>query len=322
MIGEEFKGEIDKDKVYYIPTGAPVPEGFDTVVMIENCERIGETIYVEKTVFKGENIIYRGEDVKRGNIIANKGEVLRSVDIGVLASQGIKELSVYEKVKIAIIPTGKELKRAGEKLDDYSVYDINSYMLKSLFAGFNYFNTKIFEIIKDDENALRKIIVENYNKYDVFVISGGSSKGMRDITVKVIEQFGTPGILTHGINMSPGKPTILSLCNDKIIFGVPGHPVSSYISARFVMMPILNYFAGRRDIFENTIGKGIVSIDIPSKHGMDDFVRVTIEDEILTPVFGQSGMVSTLSSSNGIIIIGDEKEGLYKGEELEYYGMI
>ncbi|HFD05225.1 MAG TPA: molybdopterin molybdenumtransferase MoeA [Firmicutes bacterium] len=322
IIGEKYKGEIDKNKVYYIPTGAIVPDGFDAVVMIENSERVNDTVYVEKSLYKGENIIYKGEDVKIGDVIANKGEILRSVDIGILASQGIREIPVHKKVKIAIIPTGKELRRSEDSMDDYSIYDINSYLLKSLFSEFKYFDAKIFEIVKDDEIVLRDMIKENYDDFDVFIVSGGSSKGMRDITVDVIEQFGTPGILTHGINMSPGKPTILSLCNNKIIFGAPGHPVSSYISARFVMIPILNYFAGKKEIFERATGRGIISVDIPSKHGMDDFVRVKVKDGIITPIFGQSGMISTLSDSDGIIIIGNEKEGLYKGEKAEYYEMI
>ncbi len=322
QMGESLKDTYDSDKVYYIPTGAPIPKGFDAVVMIENTEKVNNTIYIEKSVFKGENIIYKGEDLKAGDKITEKGRVLRSVDIGAIASQGIESVSVYKKVKIAIIPTGKELKRAGEDIDAKSVYDVNSFMLKSLLDKFKYFETEIFRIIKDDEDDLYGLIKDNYGKFDVFVISGGSSKGMRDITTRVIEKLGSPGILIHGIDMSPGKPTILSLCNNKIVFGAPGHPVSSYISVRFVMVPILNYFAGKTDIFEKPAGRGKLKADIPSKHGLDDFIRVIIEGEEIEPIFGKSGMVSTLSKSNGIIIAENEKEGLYKGEYVDYYGII
>ena len=321
-IGEKCNIEHNRNEVYYVPTGAAVPEGYDSVEMIEDCERTGDTVYFEKTLFEGENIIYRGEDIKCGEKIVNKGDVLRSVDIGIIASQGIERISVYKKVKIALIPTGKELRKPGRQLQSNAIYDINSFMLNALFDNPRYFETTSFDIIGDDENELRNLIKRNYEKFDVFLISGGSSKGMRDITVDVINGLGAPGIVTHGIDMSPGKPTILAVCNGKIIFGAPGHPVSSYISTRFVMVPILKWVAGNKRIFEEVRGTGAVTVDIPSKHGLEEFFRVEVKNGKLNPVYGQSGMISTLYRANGIIIVESEREGVYKGEEIEYFDVI
>ena len=320
-IGEINGNNINKNKVYYIPTGALLPIEFDSVIMIEDIKKSGNTIYFEKTIFKGENVIFRGEDIKRGDLIVRKGSVMRSVDIGVCASQGIESIDIFKKLKVAIIPTGIELANPGESIKESQIFDINSYMLSALFGNYSYIESDVFDIIMDDEKELYKILKNNFDKYDLFIISGGSSKGMRDITINVIKKFGSPGVLTHGLDISPGKPTILSLCNKKPIFGSPGHPVSSYISTRFVILPIIKYIAGMDRIYENNLRIVEIGEDIPSKPGIEHYYTIKLSDGLAYPIYSQSGMISSLCKADGIIVVPYDKEGLYKGEFVEYYSV-
>ncbi len=320
-IGEVNKNNVDKNRVYYIPTGAFLPFEFDSVIMIEDIEKSGNTIYFEKTIFKGENVIFRGEDIKRGDLIVSKGSVLRSVDIGVCASQGIETIDIFKKVKVAIIPTGKELTSPGKTIGESQIFDINSYMIDSLFRNYSYMESDAFDIVMDDEKELYGILKDNFDKYGLFIISGGSSKGRWDITIDVIKKFGSPGILTHGLSISPGKPTILSLCNKKPIFGSPGHPVSSYISTRFVILPIIKYIAGANKIYESNLRTVEIGEDIPSKPGIEHYYSVKLSDGLAYPIYSKSVMISSLGKADGIIVVPYDKEGLYKGEYVEYYSV-
>lgn len=229
-----LKGEILMGKVTdfnivdgecaYVPTGGMLPEYADSVIMLEYTQKLDEdTILVYSPVASGDNVIQKGEDIQNDNIVIRKGEKIRPYEVGVLASIGIKHVNVCKKIKVGIISTGNELIACEDELTLGKIRDINTYMLWAAIIddGAEPIN---YGIVKDDYKLLKHTICRATEECDILVISGGSSVGKKDQTIKAIEDFEDGKILVHGVSVKPGKPTIVAKKGDKIIFGLPGPP--------------------------------------------------------------------------------------------------
>ena len=317
----EFR--INSGEAVKISTGGMLPEGANAVMMVEYTEQIDDTtIEARRSISPWENVVRKDEDLKTGEIILRKGSRLRPQDIGVLAGIGKTNIKIYRKPKIAIISTGNEIIPAKGKLLIGQVRDINSYTLGACIeeAG----GTPAYRgIIKDKvillEQEIKKTIKED--KVEAVIISGGSSVGIRDITLEVLNRLGKPGVLIHGVSVKPGKPTILAIADNRPIFGLPGHPVSAMIIFDLFVRPLINWLQGGE--YNYCFAKEIeaeLTCNVFSDSGREDYVRVFVykEDEkfYAKPIPGKSGLISTMVRASGLIKIGLNVEGLEKASKV------
>ncbi|MBW2570352.1 MAG: molybdopterin molybdotransferase MoeA [Deltaproteobacteria bacterium] len=305
-----------------IPTGGMLPEGADSVVMVEHTETIDDaTIEVYRSVAPGQHVIDVGEDIKKGEIILSVGRKLRSQETGLLAALGKEFVKVYKRPVIGIISTGDEIVPITDTPGMGQIRDINTYTLSGLVKEAGGIPVS-FGIVRDDFDDLFEKCSTALAQTDMALISGGSSVGMRDFTTEVLSSLPDSGILAHGISISPGKPTILAKTGNKAFWGLPGHVVSAMVVFALIVRPFIEQISG----LSQQHGKkpkltAFLSRNISSAQGRVDFVRIRLirKDGVLwaEPVLGKSGLINTMVKADGMIEIGINTEGLDKGTEVE-----
>ena len=329
-MGEKADLEIEDGQAAYIPTGAMLPKGADCVVMVEQTENISDhMVEIYQTAGVGENIIKKGEEIKKGEVILKKGHRIRPRDMGIFAGLGITEFAVYKKSSVAIISTGDELVEPEEKMKFGEIRDINTYTISYLLSEINAEVTQV-GIIEDTYEKLRSSI-EKYLDYDLILVSGGSSAGLKDVTVDVINELGEPGVLVHGLKVKPGKPTILGKINNTPIMGLPGHPGSAWIIANKFVLPLVKLLSGQYDVNnvrkninkEDIIQPAILSRNISSDKGREEIIPVLIEEKegekFAKPLLGKSSFMRIFIESDGYLEIEAAKEGIEKGQKVNVY---
>lgn len=320
-MGEYIYEEIKSGESMYVPTGGMIPKGADGVIMIEDVELMDDnTLLLYKPISNGENLILKGDDMKKEELALKKGTKLNPEHIGVLASLGIPRVEVYEKIKFYIISTGDEIIDMDEELTIGKIRDINSYTLAAMIEELG---GKVVgkSIIKDDYESLRNEVDKALDISHIIILSGGSSVGTMDYTHKVIDSFQGRGVLIHGLSIKPGKPTIVGEGKKKPIIGLPGHPISSIVVFKAIVEDFV-YNKLNMKVYRAQIN-AIVDSNFPSSPGKETYYMVKLKKEenkyIASPIFGKSGMISLMSQADGYIIIEDYEEGVYKGEEREIY---
>ncbi|MBR5261861.1 MAG: molybdopterin molybdotransferase MoeA [Oscillospiraceae bacterium] len=321
LAGEVFMGEsasfsIAPGECAIVPTGGEVPEGADSVQMIEFSENYGDgTIGIYKSTAPGNNMIFRGDDVKPGDTVLKAGRALQPQDIGALAALGITEVEVSPRIKAGIISTGDELVPASEKPGAGQVRDVNSALVAAVMkqAGAE---IKCYGIIRDDENLLLSAVKTALAECDIVMISGGSSVGTKDATCRVIEHCGE--VLFHGIAMKPGKPTIFGKVGNKPIIGLPGHPVAAMFCTHLFACPLLYKLEGRAWNRRSITAQ--LTENISANHGRAQYNGVRLVEDGSTlkaiPIRGKSGLITTLAGSDGYICIPRDCEGYSAGQEV------
>jgi molybdopterin molybdotransferase len=321
-----------------IPTGGMIPEGADGVVMVEYtqiCKKDQDREYmieVTRAVAPGENIIRMGEDIRKGDLLFPEGHQLRTQDIGILAGLGIDRVPVFRQPRVAILSTGPEICPIDQRPAKGQVRDINAYTLGSLVreSGGEPIH---MGICPDDLRKLKEMIQTGLKKADCVLISGGSSVGARDFTFQAITELGPPGVLIHGLSIRPGKPTIVGQSGIAPIIGLPGHPASAMVVAQAIVQPLIWRLAGLKlSPLETRVRKSSRTVrarltrNISSPPGKEDFVRIALTTDqkggnILRadPIFGKSGLISTLIKAHGILRISEDSEGAYEGDEVEIW---
>ncbi len=318
-IGTRACSTIGPGTCAYVPTGGMIPEGADSCVMVEYCEQFDEDhIAVSQSVSSGRHVVEAGEDSRKGALLLKKGTRLRPQEIGALAAEGLTCVMVYEPLKISIISTGDELTAPGEELQEGKIYDINTYALAALAKkhGFMVSNTRT---VPDVYDALRSAILEAKDESDIVVISGGSSKGKKDMTALLVDELSDPGVFTHGLALKPGKPTILGLDQKSrtLMLGLPGHPVAAM--AVFEMLPV--WLKRQQEGEQEKLPvPAVLNGNVPGTPGrkMLLFVELTKTPEgyLASPVFGKSGLMSTMTRADGYAVVELNQEGLKTGDRI------
>ncbi len=354
LVGEVLMGEapefvISSGTCALIHTGGMVPEGADAIIMLENTQivdtdkdgRRNTTIHANATqilesseieithaVAVGENVILVGEDVAFNQVVLKKGIVIRSMEIGGCMALGLTKLRVANKPIIAIISTGNELISPNQSPHTGQVRDVNSYTLAALIeksggkpVRYGIYPDK-FEVVKSAaEKALKEC--------DAVVVTAGSSASARDMTAEVINSLGAPGVLVHGVNVRPGKPTILAVCGGKAVIGLPGNPVSALIIAGLFVVPVIEKLLGVNGVRPQVSVLAKLSINVPSQSGREDWVAVRLIKKNLAsgtigegswlaePVFGKSNLIFSLATADGLVRIPPEATGMSAGEMVE-----
>ncbi len=329
----EVKGEVNMGQVptegvgagqaVRISTGGMLPVGADGVVMVEYAHVLDEnTIEVTRAISPLENVILPDDDFKKGSTVLEKGSRLRPQDLGVMAGIGISQVSVYKRPKVAIISTGDEVVPIEKKPKPGQVRDINTYTL-SAFCWQLGAEPLTLGLCKDNFEELKSRVEKGLREADTVWISGGSSVGARDMTLRVFESFHDVELLVHGISISPGKPTIIARVGSKAAFGLPGHTASAMVVAEVFLTPFLSRLSGKGD-FPGPLNSEVeaeLSRNIESPTGREDYIRVRLIERdgkrIADPIFGKSGLISTLVEADGLVRVERNTEGLYEGERVK-----
>jgi len=318
--GENTELSVTEGHSISISTGAMIPDGADGVVMLEYIRPLGDAIEVTRGIHTGENICFKGEDIRKGDLVLKKGKRLTPFDLGILSSLGITQFTVFKTPKVALISSGDEIVPADSIPPVGKIRDINRYTVSNILIREGA-DVSFLGIAKDSMEEISEKLI-SAKGFDMILISGGSSKGERDYIVDAIEALGG-NILFHGINIKPGKPTIFGRLWDKPIFGLPGHPVSCImVTIRFVV-PLVKKLKGEHEKMDRVPIMGILTTNIPSTYGIEEYVRVSIEMKdgvcYINPVFSKSSVISSLAVSYGYIIIPEAQEGIEQGEIIEVH---
>ncbi|MEM2273191.1 MAG: molybdopterin-binding protein [Candidatus Bathyarchaeia archaeon] len=310
--GESADKLLGHGECIRIATGCPIPPGADAVVMAEFAEERGNEVLIYKAVHPLENISPKGEDIKKGEVVVRGGEVLTPAKIGVFAALGLRKALVYQKPRVAIIPTGVEVREFGFEIREGCVYDVNSYTLASILLENGAVATRA-PIIPDSYEAL-KLALHRHIDHDMIVFSGGSSVGERDILAKVIEDEGK--LIFHGVQIKPGKPTLFGVVKNKPILGMPGYPASCLSNAYVFLVPAVRKMA-RLPPKKPSIVRAKMARRFVSSTGREQFLTVKIVDGKAYPVFKKSGDITSLSKADGYIILPVNLDVINEGDEVE-----
>ena len=328
-MGDSAGFEIRSGQCALIHTGGMVPNGADAVVMLENAQSVQEKeIEVLRAVAEGENIIRVGEDVTLGATVLPKGSLLRPAEIGGLMALGIVQVRVVRKLQVGLIATGDEVIDPAQVPQPGQVRDINSYTLASLVENHGA-TARFYGIISDDFDRVQNTAVKALTECDFVIITAGSSASTRDMTADVIRSLGRPGVLVHGINTRPGKPTILGVCNGKAVIGLPGNPVSALVNGYLFVVPVLEKLLGALPRPKPVV-LARLTVNLSSQAGREDWWPVRLRhpeqsgaastgDYLAEPIFGKSNLIFTLAAADGLLRIPPDATGIPAGQLVEVH---
>ncbi|MCD6264827.1 MAG: molybdopterin molybdotransferase MoeA [Deltaproteobacteria bacterium] len=321
-MGEIPNFTIKRGECCLMPTGGMLPEGADSVLMVEYSQVLEDgMVEITRPVSPLENVIQSDDDLKKGQVILKKGSLLRPQDLGVLAGLGIIEVDVFTRPKAAIISTGEEVVYIEQTPKPGQIRDINSYTIGALCNSLGA-QPIYLGIIRDKFDDLKALIEKGLHNSDVVLLSGGSSVGVKDLTLDVFKSFKNTKILAHGVSISPGKPTIIARRGNKTLWGLPGHPSSAMIIFDVFLRYLLGKLSGlsNLDKFGGRFLEAEIDRNIDSVSGRDDYIRVKCsrigKRWVATPILGKSGLISTMVEADGVIKIDMNTEGIYKGENI------
>lgn len=311
-IGEQPRFSLTPGEAVEIVTGAPIPEGANAAVMIEDTTREDSDLHVFTPVKVNENLMKKGSDIKQGSVVLKKGQVLGSSEIGALAALGLTSVKVLRIPMIAVLSTGGEVTEPGKPLPPGKIYDINAYSISTAVIESGgkpiYFGS-----VPDDKSALTKALKTAMASADMVITSGGVSVGPKDYTAQIVDSLGKPGIVVYGIAVKPGKPTTVGFVGEKPVFCLPGHPTSALLIFYLMAKPLIQQLAGRPVTGMKNV-RAFAGARMFSAKGRRTFVMVKLEFDkdcrlIAEPVeTGASGAITTLAKADGFVEIGENEQ--------------
>ena len=315
--GDEQKDVLKEGECYKIMTGAKVPSDADTIVAIEDCEDVTtKSVKVPKSVKKGNALRLKGEELKVGDTLFQKGEKLGFSHIALLASQGIAALRVYKKLSIAVVSTGNELKEPWEVASEDEIYNANSFGIISLLQKFG-FEPSYAGLIPDDFEKTVKFI-KDLKRYDVIITTGGISMGEADYLNEAFEKNGLKSFF-HGVNVKPGRPTMMGDMEGTFVMAMPGNPLTTLLNVFMLSIPVLLKLQGSRECFHSFI-EAKNEQEFRFKPRRSDIVLGKLENGKFVVTRDNkigSGMLSPLNESNCVAIMGEDKSVAKESEILK-----
>ena len=319
-VGEPPNVQLAKGEAVEIVTGAPIPEGADAVVMVEDTARDDADLQVFSSVTKNENTMKKGSDIKKGTTILKKGQVLGSSEIGVLAALGLTRVRVLKIPMVAVLSTGAEVTEPGKDLPSGKIYDINAYSISTAVIESGG-KPVYFGVVPDNKAALSKTLQSAVASADMVITSGGVSVGPHDYTPQIVDSLGKPGLVVYGIAVKPGKPTTVGFVGGKPVFSLPGHPTSALLIFYLLARPMIQRLAGR-PVAAMKMVPAFAGSRMFSAKGRRTFVMVKLEFDknsrlIAEPVeTGASGAITTLANADGFVEIAENEQFVDIGEEV------
>jgi len=319
--GDKVVLEVKRGEAAKIATGAAMPKVADAVVMLEYTKAIDpHRIQIWTAVTPSENVTRKGEDVHAGEIVLEKGVRIRPQDVGVLAMLGKTVVNVVKKPRVSIFSTGDELVEREEEVNAGKTIDVNRPILLSMIREAGAIGLDK-GIVKDQFEDMRRKMEESLDEADAVVVTGGTSVGAKDLIPEVVDSIGKPGMLVHGVSMRPGMPTGLGVVNRKPVISLPGNPVAAMIAFEVFVKPLISRLMEAHEELTPKI-KGRLIRRIASVQGFRTFNRVLVRrlgDQIsVEPIrLTGSGILTSMTKANGILVIPEDVEGYEAGEEVE-----
>lgn len=308
---------IGPNQTKQIWTGNTIPENADAVVMLENTKTVGKILEVWSPTTRWENVSRKGEDIKKGEIAVKTGTRLKPHHLGIIAAFGMSEVEVFQKPKVAVLATGNELVRVGDKIRENKVFDSNRVVLTALC---NELGAEVIDlgIARDDMEEISQKLNNGLRRADAVMTSGGTSVGGPDLVPEVAARIGKPGILVHGVAMRPGMPTGLAVVGKKPIILLPGNPVAVMLSFEVFGRPLISRMLGLQATESRPVLMARTKRKISTTLGRKNLVRVHVSREkgefIADPISARgSSLFSTMTRSNGYVIVPENQEGLAEG---------
>lgn len=313
MPGQPFEGALAKGSAVRIMTGAPVPVGADAVVMAEVCNEEAGHVEVSEAVAPQRNVGEIGEDIREGEIVLRAGRRLRAQDAGLLSSIGVGHPRCVRRPRVRLVVTGNELLPAGSQPGGSKIVDSNSVVLRGLLER-DGAELLPFEILPDEPDPIARAMADPLA--DVVLVSGGSSVGKEDFAPRLLDEMGSLDF--HGISMRPSSPSGVGRIDERLVFLLPGNPVSCLCAYEFFAGPSLRAMGGRSRAWPHRRIRLPLARKIASKIGRTDYVRVGEEGGKIVPLAtsGASILSSTVRAI-GAVIIARELEGVAPGDEVE-----
>jgi molybdopterin molybdotransferase len=315
--------EIGAKQARQIWTGNPIPKGADAVVMLENTEKKEGKLEVWSRLVPGENVAKVGEDLKKGTLIAKAGARLNPYHTGLAAALGFNQLKVIVKPKIGIVATGNELAEPGAKLSGNLIFDSNKIMISGVCRELGT-ETTDFGIAKDNVDEIAEKIRSALKTQDAVVTTGGTSVGGLDLVPDAVNKLGKPGVVVHGVALRPAMPTALAVLEGKPVLVLSGNPVAAIVGFEVFGRPMVCRLLGMADTEPRPMLKAVLARRVSSALGRKTYVRVHVtlkEDEFYAqPVSAKgSGSISTMTQSNGFVVVPENREGVSEGETVIVY---
>ncbi len=318
QMGTEARVPVGTGEAAWVPTGGMLPEGSDVVVPIEQAETGAGKVTILTSLVAGRHLIEAGEDVRAGELILAAGHRLRPQDVGALMGLGITRVSVYRQPLVGILSTGDEIVPAEQTPPLGKVRDLNSYSLAASVESVGA-RARRYGIIPDESDTLYEAARQALAECDVLILNAGTSVGKKDVVAPVIDRLGRPGVLVHGVDIRPGKPTVFAVCDGKPVFGLPGQPVSVLNTFDQFVAPVLRQLLRLPQEVPTLTAR--LTEALRSADGREDHVRVTLErrdgEWWATPIFGVSAMISTMVRAAGITVVPSRSPGFEAGDQVE-----
>lgn len=323
IVDEIFAGmwpeiEIKSGEAIRIMTGAPIPVGADCVLKQEETERHGDLVKIFKEMKVNENISFMGEDIKIGETLIKKGKRLDYADLGIMASSGISEVTVYKKPRVSIISTGDEVCDINSTLKPGKIYDSNLYSLSARIEELGY-HVLSMEHVGDNILKIGEAIEKAFEKSDIVFTTGGASVGEKDLMQKVSESIGFEKLFWK-IKIKPGSAVVCSKREEKILISLSGNPNAALTTFELLGKPVLKKLEGEEENINIKREKGILMDSFNKKSPQRRFLRGNvIYDEkgakvYITQIKSGNGILSSLLNANCLIEIEKGNEALNKGE--------
>lgn len=303
---------------FWVDTGDPLPPGCDAVIMVEDLGRSDEeTVEITSAAAPWQHVRPIGEDVVVTEMIVPAGHRLRPVDLGALLAAGVLEVPVVRRPRVTIIPTGTELVPPTGDPQPGQIIEFNSRVIAGLIEEWGG-SPEVHPIVPDDFGLVREAIARAAESADLVIINAGSSAGSEDFTAAAIGEVGE--VLVHGVAIKPGKPVILGLVTGRPVIGLPGYPVSTYLTCNLFVKPLVFRRLGLPAPEPDTV-RALLTRRVASNHGVDEFLRVKLGEVggrlVAVPMPRGAGVITSLVRADGILCIPRESEGLGEGSEVE-----
>jgi molybdopterin molybdotransferase len=304
--GEIPEASLKEGECYRIMTGAQLPSDVDTVIPIEACEDVtDDAVTIPEGIAQGSNFRKKGEELAAGTPLFDTGHVLRAADIALLSAQGIMAVEVFMMPRIAIVSTGNEIKEPWEDASEDEIYNANAFGISALLKSFGFTPTYVGAIPDDLEES--KTFISSLKTFDVVITTGGISMGDADFLYEAFLANGLEPIF-HGINLKPGRPTMMGTMGETFVMAMPGNPLTTMLTVHVLSIPVLYKIAGA-SACHHTFCYAEFAHDLKVKPGRTNLVIGTLEQGVFIPTRNNkigSGMLTPLSESNAIALLGEE----------------
>lgn len=300
-----------------VDTGDPIKKPYDAVIMAEDTQETDEGMMIRSAVHSWEHVRPVGEDIVAGEMILTRCHRIRPIDIGVLLSGGVTEISVYAQPKVGIIPTGTEIVEPYDDPKEGDIIESNSRMFEAMVRE-NGGIPRRYDIVEDDYEKIKAAVMKALDENDMVLVNAGSSAGTEDYTVHILREIGE--VFIHGVAMKPGKPVILAKACGKPVIGIPGYPVSAYLAVENFVYPVLRSFTGLREANDHRI-EAVLSRRLVSSLKHREYVRVRVGlvggRYVCAPLARGAGAAMSMVKADGFCVIPQESEGFEAGETVE-----